>query len=149
MFTIVKRFPIPVLLATLLTTSACAGDDSEEAGDSGPLPATATATTTSGNPGEEEEDSGPPPVSTSEQMCEKYDYCNALGVGFSVDDCLDKQDCGNFFECMYDQGECSLLTCHSDCDWCHLGTEYEGACPAEWQGDGECDCGCQWADVDC
>lgn len=35
-----------------------------------------------------------------------------------------------------------------DCDWCWNGTNRE--CDASWEGDGECDCGCQFDDsVDC
>jgi hypothetical protein len=176
MFTNAKRSPILVLSTILFAISACVNEqDDDDLGDSSLSSGFPSTTSNPEDPGEESSDSGSPPISTSEQMCEKYDYCNALGVGFSVDDCIDavedcvtgmpsgaqvdwwadvdscleKQDCGNFFECMSDQGACSLLTCNSDCDWCHIGTEYEGACPDDWFGDGECDCGCQWTDIDC
>ncbi len=36
-----------------------------------------------------------------------------------------------------------------DCDWCWTGTNIENNCDASWQGDGECDCGCQFSDPDC
>ncbi len=36
------------------------------------------------------------------------------------------------------------------CEYCYLDTIYESACPTQWQGDGFCDCGCQFTDtVDC
>ena len=40
--------------------------------------------------------------------------------------------------------------CLSQCQFCHLGTSNEMVCDAGWLGDGECDCGCQFADnADC
>ncbi len=35
------------------------------------------------------------------------------------------------------------------CDFCWIGTVAEDNCLPEWDGDGECDCGCQWEDPDC
>ncbi len=35
------------------------------------------------------------------------------------------------------------------CDWCWVGTVRESNCPAQWNGDGECDCGCDFVDIDC
>ena len=39
--------------------------------------------------------------------------------------------------------------CGSECDFCWFGTVYEFACPTAWCGDFDCDCGCQFSDVDC
>jgi len=39
--------------------------------------------------------------------------------------------------------------CDPECAWCHIGTDNEAHCLSEWNGDGECDCGCQFDDVDC
>ena len=39
--------------------------------------------------------------------------------------------------------------CTPDCDWCHIGTPNENNCNPMWDGDGECDCGCQFVDSDC
>lgn len=36
------------------------------------------------------------------------------------------------------------------CEWCWLNTIYESACSLQWEGDGSCDCGCQFPDTaDC
>jgi hypothetical protein len=35
------------------------------------------------------------------------------------------------------------------CDFDWTNTDNENNCPSEWNGDGGCDCGCQFADVDC
>ena len=43
--------------------------------------------------------------------------------------------------------DCPL--CHNDprpCEWCWEGTLAEFACPADWEGDFFCDCGCQFND---
>ena len=39
--------------------------------------------------------------------------------------------------------------CDSTCDFCLFGTATEGQCPSHWDGDGVCDCGCQFIDMDC
>ncbi len=40
--------------------------------------------------------------------------------------------------------------CSDDrCFYCWVGTRYEGACPSVFDGDGTCDCGCQFDDSDC
>jgi hypothetical protein len=33
--------------------------------------------------------------------------------------------------------------------WCWCGTPFENDCDNVWEGDGECDCGCQFCDPDC
>lgn len=43
------------------------------------------------------------------------------------------------------QGTCGL----PQCDYNFCGTESANDCPADWFGDGSCDCGCQFADIDC
>jgi hypothetical protein len=43
------------------------------------------------------------------------------------------------------QGACGLAQC--DYEWC--GTVSADDCPADWFGDGSCDCGCQFHDIDC
>jgi len=46
--------------------------------------------------------------------------------------------------------EGAAVGCGPECDFCWLGTTYENNCPLEWEGDGECDCGCQFSDTgDC
>jgi hypothetical protein len=40
-------------------------------------------------------------------------------------------------------------SCGAGCDYCWLGTAYENACLPGWNGDGTCDCGCQYSDTDC
>jgi len=37
-----------------------------------------------------------------------------------------------------------LCPCELACDYCN-----EGNCDPAWNGDGECDCGCQFCDIDC
>lgn len=45
-------------------------------------------------------------------------------------------------------GLCS--PCGPECAFCWIGTEFEHACPDNWNGDGQCDCGCQFLDsADC
>ncbi len=50
---------------------------------------------------------------------------------------------------------CASVGCPCDndsrpCMWCWTGTAVENNCAPTWEGDGECDCGCQFADaVDC
>jgi hypothetical protein len=41
--------------------------------------------------------------------------------------------------------------CDAPCDYCHCDDpDLVGNCNAEWEGDGSCDCGCQFNDdVDC
>ena len=39
--------------------------------------------------------------------------------------------------------------CDSECAWCWTGTPVENDCGPAWDGDGECDCGCQFCDTDC
>ncbi|UCE59041.1 MAG: fibronectin type III domain-containing protein [Phycisphaerales bacterium] len=39
--------------------------------------------------------------------------------------------------------------CTDQCDYCMLGTSAFCACPNDWNGDGACDCGCQFNDIDC
>lgn len=43
-----------------------------------------------------------------------------------------------------------VTDCADDgCFYCWIGTRYEGACPLAYNGDGTCDCGCQFVDTDC
>jgi len=56
--------------------------------------------------------------------------------------------------CLPSEGLCGVCPCpccdiQLSCDWCWLGTTRENNCPLDWCGDGECDCGCQFVDVDC
>lgn len=39
--------------------------------------------------------------------------------------------------------------CDPICDYCWTDTPVEGGCDQEWEGDGLCDCGCQFVDPDC
>ena len=39
--------------------------------------------------------------------------------------------------------------CAAVCEWCWVGTPFDVQCDPDWEGDGECDCGCQFADPDC
>lgn len=43
--------------------------------------------------------------------------------------------------------DCQL--CDAPCVWCWTGTAYEQNCSPTWNGDAECDCGCQFQDIDC
>lgn len=45
--------------------------------------------------------------------------------------------------------EQASAACGPACDFCWCGTQFEGACPLSWRGDGDCDCGCQFCDIDC
>ncbi|MGD2111571.1 MAG: CARDB domain-containing protein, partial [Phycisphaerae bacterium] len=38
--------------------------------------------------------------------------------------------------------------CGPECDNCWIGTAFEDNCNPAWEGDGQCDCGCQFADGD-
>lgn len=46
------------------------------------------------------------------------------------------------------QASCSTR-CAAICDYCWTGSPIQNQCPLSWQGDGVCDCGCQWTDPDC
>jgi len=39
--------------------------------------------------------------------------------------------------------------CEPICDFCWEGTPFDGACDADWAGDGPCDCACEFDDPDC
>jgi hypothetical protein len=39
--------------------------------------------------------------------------------------------------------------CAPECVWCWTGTAADNNCNPSWSGDGECDCGCQFGDIDC
>ena len=43
----------------------------------------------------------------------------------------------------------SLQAQQPGCDYDWTGTQYENNCPDSWNGDGSCDCGCQFVDADC
>lgn len=46
--------------------------------------------------------------------------------------------------------DCPCDNLPEPCLWCWLGTGLENNCPAVWEEDGECDCGCQFSDsIDC
>jgi hypothetical protein len=45
---------------------------------------------------------------------------------------------------------CGVSTCGlAECLYNYCGGPAEGNCPIDWFGDGECDCGCQFNDIDC
>jgi hypothetical protein len=45
---------------------------------------------------------------------------------------------------------CSPSACgYSWCDFDWCGSAFYDDCPEDWFGDGDCDCGCQFADIDC
>jgi hypothetical protein len=45
---------------------------------------------------------------------------------------------------------CGVSTCGlAQCQYNYCGGAAEGNCPIAWFGDGECDCGCQYNDIDC
>jgi len=131
-------------------------------------------------------DPGGDAESSEAAFCRRYDECNYIPPGDSLQDCTDSirlctrdlvtsartdwQDrvdeclalanCENFYECTLEIDECTLddhagppdgpsaPSCGDpicDQDWC---TETE-ACSVEWDGDGECDCGCDFFDRDC
>jgi hypothetical protein len=81
-----------------------------------------------------------------------------------VEECLDLANCENFYECTLQIDDCTIddrpgpggiaddgpsapscgdLVC--DLDWC----DEPEACTPDWDGDGECDCGCDFIDSDC
>ena len=79
-----------------------------------------------------------------------------------VDRCLEFANCKNFMACAAELSDCAPFetetpepeapppqSCGPECAYCWLNTEQENACPPSWNGDGECDCGCQFVDVDC
>ncbi len=39
--------------------------------------------------------------------------------------------------------------CDAICEYCWSDTPYDGDCDPLWEGDGSCDCGCQFSDPDC
>jgi hypothetical protein len=49
--------------------------------------------------------------------------------------------------------QCAAIDCDRchlpNCQWCWIGTEREGDCERALDGDGSCDCGCQFTDRDC
>lgn len=55
--------------------------------------------------------------------------------------------CGHFHVGQSCASTDCTLSCDADCDWCWTGTACESACDPAWEGDGECDCGCQFDDV--
>ena len=78
------------------------------------------------------------------------------GPDNNVDQCLNNNtpaECLALGGAPQDANNCggvsSCIRCVDECDWCWFGTAAEGNCPPEFQGDGECDCGCQFCDVDC
>jgi hypothetical protein len=46
-------------------------------------------------------------------------------------------------------GNANCQRCDPGCEWCWKDTVGEHACLPGWADDGECDCGCQFADLDC
>lgn len=116
-------------------------------------------------------------ASAESKLCKRLDECNLMTPGWSVQDCTDfvtmctsdlltseKVDwsnqaagclgfanCQNFSNCYDSIDRCGAVEpCAANCDVCWLSTEREFNCPLDWEGDGECDCGCQFADTaDC
>ncbi len=39
--------------------------------------------------------------------------------------------------------------CTAGCEFCWEGTPFDGSCDQGWDGDGPCDCACQFSDRDC
>ena len=66
----------------------------------------------------------------TETTCRFY----AAGIFHGVDVACTQVDCDR---------------CDPSCQWCWTDTIGEHVCLPEWAGDGECDCGCQFADPDC
>ncbi|MEE9294839.1 MAG: hypothetical protein V3W34_07765, partial [Phycisphaerae bacterium] len=73
-----------------------------------------------------------PHVASAECLALPPDQCLAAGGAPTAGPCPD---------------DCPL--CDAPCVWCWTGTTAENNCPEEWCGDGECDCGCQFSDIDC
>ena len=149
------------------TTLSCASNVCVDIGDT---PTTGTSTTGAST-------TGSPP--TEDALCEKTDECNLLMPGTSVQDCsdlvamctddllssqyadwqnevatcLDLSNCQNFLGCVGELSACPSVTpgdeCTEECVYCFFDTELENMCDDSWNGDGACDCGCQFTDVDC
>ena len=79
--------------------------------------------------------------------------CNAEGPAFTCLDNITEEDCvngGNAYR--GDNVSCTSVICGcgtSPCEFCWDGTLSENDCPLVWNGDGICDCGCQYEDTDC
>lgn len=65
-------------------------------------------------------------------------------------DGLDYLDCWDFGGAYLEGVPCAETDCIRcpGCDRCWTATMYEGGCPAEWEGNGPCDCGCQFEDTE-
>jgi hypothetical protein len=90
---------------------------------------------------------------TDELISSAYTDWNA-----EVEACLELANCQNFLNCATELSACPPLEPAAECapaclpeagGYCWYGTDYEGACPTDYNGDGSCDCGCQFTDVDC
>lgn len=117
--------------------------------------------------------------SSEQSLCEKTDECNLLMPGTSVQDCsdlvgmctgellssqyadwenevadcLEFSNCQNFLGCVGELSACPSVEpsdeCGPECVYCFFDTETENMCDDSWNGDGVCDCGCQFTDIDC
>ncbi len=51
--------------------------------------------------------------------------------------------------CWYNGGCPEDCGCGYGCDCCWIGTSFQSNCPTSWEGDADCDCGCQFSDPVC
>ena len=103
---------------------------------------------------------------TGKKLGEYFDGSNYGNCGTSSSGSQFTKDCTNHDQCvrtakhgghamasMYCNDQFS--SCVDDeasapsCKYDWRGTGYKGACPASWNGDGGCDCFCQFQDSDC
>ena len=134
-----------------------------------------TTTTTNGTDGGTTGNDTSGGSSSEQSLCEKTDECNLLMPGTSTQDCTDLvvmctgellspqysdwenevadclglSNCQNFLGCVGELSVCPSVTPADECAYCFYGTETENMCDEAWNGDGACDCGCQFTDVDC
>jgi len=91
---------------------------------------------------------GEDPQSASESWCSKTctqdtDCTDVWPLGCCSDPSVFSN--GNQYCLRPDYADaCDPPPCGPGCDYC-----WEGSCDTSWNGDGSCDCGCQFVDVDC
>jgi hypothetical protein len=101
----------------------------------------------------------PPFSGTCGPDCQRLGCTNSCSTSFDVW-CDDGGPNSHFGNCEFgtDCADCGPRTivppwnnasCGTGCAFCYIGTELQNYCDPSWNGDGFCDCGCQFPDVDC
>jgi len=70
-------------------------------------------------------------------VCDPSESCESCTADCA---CLGLSDCN---------GSSCSTACPAWCSRCVYGTELENDCPESWDGNGVCECGCQFFDEDC